>query len=227
MLEEAVGEGKKRRIGLFGGTFNPIHLGHLRGAEEIWEAFQLEEVIFIPSSIPPHKVTEKVIEAEHRLEMVRLATRSNSHFSASDVELSRPGKSYSIDTIRFFRKRGLDALFFILGSDAFVEIETWKECQNLFSICNFIVMVKPGTQRNSLFSPIPEALMTGFRYDERERVWIHLSGHRIYFKEISFLDISSTKVRELIEKGRSARYLIPDEVAAYVQNLGLYRRNRG
>ena len=210
---------------MFGGTFNPIHLGHLRGAEEICEAFQLEEVIFIPSSVPPHKVTEKMIGAEHRLEMVRLATRSNSHFSTSDLELSRPGKSYSIDTVRFFRQRGLDALFFILGNDAFVEIETWRECQNLFSLCDFIVMMKPGSQKNSLSSSIPKALIPSFRYDTKENAWIHLSGHRIYFKEISFLDISSTKVRKLIEKERSARYLIPDEVEAYVQNLGLYRVN--
>jgi len=170
-------------------------------------------------------VAEKVIEAEHRLEMVRLATRSNPRFSVSDAELSRPGKSYSVDTIRFFRERGKDALFFILGGDAFVEIETWKECQNLLSICDIIVMMKPGAQENSLSSPIPKALIQSFRYDPNENAWVHLSGHRIYFKEISFLDISSTKVRELIGKGRSARYLIPDEVEAYVQNRGLYRRN--
>ena len=182
-------------------------------------------MIFIPSSVPPHKVTEKVIGAEHRLEMVRLATRSNSHFSTSDVEISRPGKSYSIDTIRFFREQGLAALFFILGSDAFVEIETWKECQNLFSLCDFIVMARPGAQKNSFSLPIPKALTPSFQYDQRENVWVHLSGHLLYFKEISFLDISSTRVRELIEKGRSARYLIPDQVEAYVQSLGLYRGN--
>jgi nicotinate-nucleotide adenylyltransferase len=156
--------------------------------------------------------------------MVRLATRSNPHFSVSDVELSRSGKSYSIDTIRFFRDRGLDALFFILGNDAFVEIETWKESQNLFSICDLIVMMKPGAQKTSLPSPIPKTLIQSLRYDLKEDTWIHLSGHRLYFKEISFLDISSTKVRELIEKGRSARYLIPDEVEAYVRNRGLYRK---
>jgi len=157
--------------------------------------------------------------------MVRLATRSNPHFSTSDVELSRSGKSYSIDTIRFFRERGLDALFFILGSDAFIEIETWKESQNLFSVCDFIVMTRPGSQKNRLSSPIPKALIPSFRYDQTEKAWIHPSGNRLYFREISFLDISSTKVRELIEKGRSVRYLIPDEVEAYVQKLGLYRRN--
>jgi nicotinate-nucleotide adenylyltransferase len=224
-LEESMKKGENKRIGLFGGTFNPIHLGHLRGAEEIREGFHLEEVIFITSSIPPHKVTEKVIEARHRLEMARLATSGNPHFSTSDLELSRPGNSYSIDTLRFFREREQDAIFFILGRDAFVEIETWKEYQNLFSLCHFIVMARPGSQENSSSPPLPEALIQNFRYRPEEKAWIHLSGHRLYFKEISFLDISSTKVRELIERGGSVRYLIPAEVEAYIQKHGLYRKS--
>jgi nicotinate-nucleotide adenylyltransferase len=224
MSEEAKRE-EKRRVGLFGGTFNPIHLGHLRGAEEIREAFRLQEVIFIPSSSPPHKGTEKVIEASHRLEMTRLATADNAYFSTSDIELSRPGKSYSIDTIRYFRGKHQDALFFILGRDAFVEIETWREFQNLFSLCHFIVMARPGSQKNNLFSHLPGALIPAFQYQPEEKTWIHLSGNRLYLKEISFLDISSTKVREVIEKGESARYLIPSEVEAYVQKHGLYRKS--
>ena len=224
MSKETGKKGTNKRIGLFGGTFNPIHLGHLRGAEEIREAFHLDEVIFIPSSIPPHKGTEKVIEATHRLEMVRLATSNNSHFSTSDLELLRSGKSYSIDTIRFFWERRQNALFFILGKDAFVEIETWKEFQNLFSLCHVIVMARPGFQKNASPPSLPDALIPNFRYNPEEKAWIHLSGHRLYFKEISFLDISSTKVRELIKKGESVRYLIPGEVEAYIQKLGLYRK---
>jgi nicotinate-nucleotide adenylyltransferase len=218
-------EPKGKKIGLFGGTFNPIHLGHLRGAEEIWQAFQLEKVIFIPSSIPPHKVTEKVIEAKHRLEMVKLATSTNPHFSTSDLELSRPGKSFSVDTLRFFRERQEDTFFFILGGDAFVEIETWKDFQDLFSLCHFIVMARPGSQKNVSSSPFPETLIPAFRYEPAERAWIHRSGHRVSFKEISFLDISSTKVRELIAKGETVRYLIPAEVEAYIQTHGLYRQS--
>jgi nicotinate-nucleotide adenylyltransferase len=215
----------EKRIGLFGGTFNPIHLGHLRGAEEIREAFRLEEVIFIPSSIPPHKGREKVIEAKHRLEMVRLAIGSNAYFSTSDIELSRPGKSYSIDTIRYFREKHRDSLFFILGRDAFVEIETWKEFQNLFSLCHFIVMTRPGSQKDTLSSQLPGALTPTFRYEPEEKAWIHLSGNRLYLKEISFLDISSTRVRELIEKGESVRYLIPSGAEAYIRKNGLYRKS--
>jgi nicotinate-nucleotide adenylyltransferase len=225
MSEKMIKEGTSKRIGLFGGTFNPIHLGHLRGAEEIREAFHLEEVTLIPSSIPPHKVTENVIEARHRLEMVRLATANNRYFSTSDIELSRPGKSYSIDTLRYFRGRQRTAFFLILGRDAFVEIETWKEFQNLFSLCHVIVMTRPASQKNTLSLSLPEALVPNFRYSPEEKAWIHLSGYFLYFKEISFLDISSTKVRELIEKGESVRYLIPAEVEAYIQKHGLYRRS--
>lgn len=224
MLKEAKEGQKGRRVGLFGGTFNPIHLGHLRGAEEIWQAFQLEEVLFIPSSIPPHKATEKIVEAKHRLEMVKLAISSNAHFSTSDLELARPGRSFSIDTIRFFQERHEDTFFFILGGDAFAEIETWKDFQNLFSLCHFIVMARPGSQKDISSSPFPETLIPEFRHAPGEKAWIHHSGRRVYFKEISFLDISSTRVRALIGKGKSAKYLIPAEVEAYIQKHGLYRK---
>jgi nicotinate-nucleotide adenylyltransferase len=221
---EKKGAGKK--IGLFGGTFNPIHLGHLRGAEEIREAFGLQEVIFIPAALPPHKMTEKIIEAHHRLEMVKLATQENPYFSVSDVELKKSGKSYSIDTLRNFRERYLESFFCILGSDAFVEIETWKEFQSLFSLCNFVVMTRPGSQRASSPSCLPAALIPAFRYDPGAGAWIHASGYMLFFKEISFLDISSTKVRELVEKGKSVKYLIDPKVEAYIQAHGLYGKDK-
>jgi nicotinate-nucleotide adenylyltransferase len=216
---------ENRRIGLFGGTFNPIHLGHLRGAEEIRQAFDLAEVIFIPASIPPHKTAEEVIDAKHRLEMVKLATEDNPCFSTTDIELSRPDKSYSIDTIRYFRERHSESLFFILGSDAFLEIETWREFQILFALCNFIVMTRPGFQKNFSSSLLPKSLSSLFRH-EKGKAWVHASGHTLHFKEITVLDISSTKIRELIEKGESIRYLVPGKVEAYVRDQGLYRTFR-
>ncbi len=225
MSEEAKKKGERRRIGLFGGTFNPIHLGHLRGAEEIRESFNLEEVHFIPSSIPPHKVAGLVIEAEHRFQMVKLATADNSFFATTDIEVSRPGKSYSIETIQYFRERHEGDLYFILGSDAFLEIETWKEFPNLFSLCNFIVMTRPGSLRNTRSVALPKALIPAFRYDPDGKAWTHLSGYHLYLREITFLDISSTKIRELIQRGESVRYLVPLEVDAYIQRHGLYRRS--
>jgi nicotinate-nucleotide adenylyltransferase len=218
---EKKGVGKK--IGLFGGTFNPIHLGHLRGAEEIREAFGLQEVVFIPAAQPPHKITEEIIQAHHRLEMVKRATRKNPQFSTSDVELRRPGRSYSIDTIRYFREKFKDSLYFVLGRDAFVEIETWKDFRSLFSLCNFIIMARPGSAQAV---SLPGALAPAFRYDQGASGWVHGSRNMIFLKEINFLDISSTKVRELVENGGSIKYLVPPEVEAYIEKHGLYQRGQ-
>ncbi len=224
MEREITKEGKRRRVGLFGGTFNPIHLGHLRGAEEIRESFRLDEVVFIPSANPPHKSKEEIIDARHRVEMVRLAISSNSFFSLSEVELSRQGKSYSIDTLRHFCERGQDTFFFILGGDAFVEIETWKDFKNLFDFCHFIVMARPGFEKTPIASRLPSSLTSDFQYDLESKVWVHRSGNHLYFKEISFLDISSTKIREFIERGESVKYLVPPETEVYLHQYGLYRK---
>lgn len=217
-------EAGKKRVGLFGGTFNPIHLGHLRGAEEIRESFGLEEVIFTPAAIPPHKEAEGIMDPLHRLEMVQRATLKNPWFSVSDIELKRPGKSYSIDTLRYFKEIHQGSLFFILGGDAFFEIETWREYETLFSLCHFIVMTRPSSQKKGEAIELPEGLAPFFGYDPVIEGWIHVSGNHLYLKEITFLDISSTQVRELIEKGGSVRYLIPTEVEAYIEEKGLYRR---
>jgi nicotinate-nucleotide adenylyltransferase len=216
-----------KRIGLFGGTFNPIHIGHLRGAEEIQEAFRLQELVFIPAAIPPHKMTENVIEANHRLEMVKLATVSNPCFSVTDVELKRPGKSYSIDTIRYFRERVEGTLFFILGGDAFVEMGSWKDFTELFTLCNFIVMMRPKSKKNAHPNPLPESLASLFQYHQERGEWVHASGHTLHFQEITYLDISSTKIREKMEKEESVKYLVPPEVEAYAQNHRLYKKTGG
>lgn len=168
-------------------------------------------------------MTEEIIEAYHRLEMLKRATRTNPQFSTSDVELKRPGESYSIDTIRYFREKFKDSLYFILGKDAFVEIETWRDFKNLFSLCNFIIMSRPGLLQTS---PLPGALAPAFRYDQGASGLVHESGNVIFFKEINFLDISSTKVRELVEKGGSIKYLVPPEVEAYIGKHGLYQRGQ-
>jgi nicotinate-nucleotide adenylyltransferase len=215
-----------KRIGLFGGTFNPIHLGHLRGAEDIRESFGLDRVVFLPAAIPPHKLRDDVIEPRPRLEMVKLATLANPFFSVSDVEIERSGKSYSIDTLRYFREGQPDSFFFILGMDAFVEIETWKEYQKLFSLCNFIVMARPGSGKPPPSSQLPDVLVSSFHYDQKGRVWLHESGHTLHVKEITFLDISSTRIRELVEKGKSVKYLVPPDVEVYIRTHGLYQSEK-
>jgi nicotinate-nucleotide adenylyltransferase len=215
---------EKKKIGLFGGTFNPIHLGHLRGAEEVRERCELHEVIFIPAAFPPHKNTKPILEGRHRLEMVRLATQGNPRFSASAVELERPGKSFSIDTLRYFRERYEDSFYFILGRDAFLEIETWKDYQDLFSLCHFIVMTGDGVGGASPEDPLPKALARSFRYDSEARCWVHRSGQTLLFQKIHFLDISSSRIRQLLEKGQSAKYLMEAGVEDYIARNGLYRQ---
>ncbi len=215
-----------KKVGLFGGTFNPIHLGHLRGGEEIRDLFGLDQVIFIPSAHPPHKAAEDVVDPLSRLEMVKLATSSNPFFSVSDVELQRSGESYSVDTLDYFRERGSDTFFFIVGTDAFLEIETWKEYRKLFSLCNFIVMTRPGSGDHAASTRLPKGLISMFHSEPGGGFWRHESGHTLRFSEIVFLDISSTRIRDLLKKGRSVKYLVPSEVEDYIERHGLYRRKK-
>jgi len=216
-------EGAGKKIGLFGGTFNPIHLGHLRGAEDLREALGLHKMVFIPAAHPPHKAAEELVNSGHRLEMVRLATATNPRFFTSAIELKRPGRSYSIDTIRYFRDHQEGTLFFILGADAFAEIETWKEFRHLFSLCHFIVMTQPESGPTPPVDRLPASLLQDFRYNPETREWIHVSGHSLSFKEIGYLDISSTRIRELIRKGKSIRYLVLPDVETYIRTHRLYR----
>lgn len=215
-----------KRIGLFGGTFNPIHLGHLRSAEEIYESFNLDKVIFIPAADPPHKKKEEIIPARWRAHMVKIAIRDNPHFALSRAELNRPGKSYAVETIAYFRRRfgGKTLLYFILGLDAFLEISTWKNYRTLFELCNFIIMTRPGFEKK--FSPkhLPVELVNSFCYDKFEKAFIHISGFALYPREITGMDISSTKIRERIEKGQSIKYLLPAKVEEFIYRHRLYQR---
>lgn len=217
-----------KKIGLFGGTFNPIHLGHLRSAEEICESFALDRVIFIPASYPPHKDKGDILPASLRGEMVRLAIADNPRFAFSEVELQRPGKSYSVETIAHFRQQyGPETeLYFILGLDAFLEINTWKEYAALFALCHFIVMTRPGFEKNFTPEHLPVEMTKDFCYDAQKDGYAHHSGFFIFPKEITALDISSTKIRENIRKRRTVKYLLPESVEAFVYQHNLYRAKK-
>ena len=212
------------RLGLFGGTFNPVHWGHLRSAEEIREMCQLEQVIFIPTNISPHKKSGEIVSANHRLKMLNLAVERNPHFLTSDVELKRLGKSYSIETIGHFKQAfGEDTtLFFIMGMDAFLEIDSWRNYNELFSLCNFIVMTRPQYETKDLDRVIPAQRIKDFVYYPDEMKFVHNSQFSIYIKEITPLDISSNAIRTFIKSGRSIQYLLPEEVEKYVKEHRLY-----
>jgi nicotinate-nucleotide adenylyltransferase len=211
------------RVGLLGGSFNPIHFGHLRAAEEDREAMDLDLVYFIPAASPPHKSEEGLAPPDHRLEMVRLATKGNRHFMVSDIEVRRAGRSYTIDTIRYFQAtmRGMPDLYLIMGADQFAELETWKECDEITRLCSIVVHTRPpegdeGPARVSL------AALNRFGYSKHDDHYVHSSGHTLSFVATTFLPISATAIRRKIKARKSVRYLLPSDVVDYIQRHGLY-----
>ena len=211
------------RIGLFGGSFNPIHFGHLRAAEEDREATRLDLVYFIPAASPPHKPEEGLAPADHRLQMVRLATKGNRHFMVSDIEVRRSGRSFTIDTVRYFQSsmKGLPDLNLIMGWDQFADLETWKECDELTRLCSIIVHTRliDGQEGPPLVSL---AALKRFGYTKQDDHYVHPSGHTLSFVSTTFLPISATLIRRKIAARESIRYLLPADVADYIQQHALY-----
>lgn len=213
------------RIGIFGGTFNPIHLGHLRSAEEVRERQNLDRILFIPSASPPHKQNADVAPARHRLAMVRLAIAGNRAFSASSIEIDRPGHSYSVDTLDALRASHPAVRFsFILGIDAFREISTWMEYRRLFELCDIIVTSRPSCEEAALASLIPIAARREFCYRRGRKVLEHRSGHQIVFQRVSDFAISASDIRARRRRGDSIRYLVPQAVERYLVRHKLYGR---
>lgn len=209
-------EQQVRRIGVLGGTFDPIHFGHLIVAEEVRCRLNLWRVLFLPNREPPHKGAEAVTRHEDRAAMVRLAIASNPMFKLDLTEVERPGPSYALDTLRVLRDRyGSDVqLVFILGFDAVLELETWHEPHSLLNEFPLALMDRP--------------LETDAASDERKAAWARLERRfpgmreRITEVEVPQIAISSSDVRLRIAGGRSIRYLVPLEVEDYIRERGLY-----
>jgi nicotinate-nucleotide adenylyltransferase len=213
------------RIGLLGGTFNPIHLAHLRSAEEVCEAQQLDRILFIPSATPPHKRSNGLAPALHRLAMVRLAIRGNPRFRVSTIEIDRRGRSYSVDTLRALHAQLPRArFFFILGMDAFREIHTWKEYASLFGLCNVVVTSRPAYDTAPLLRSLPIAVRGDFCYRRGHERLEHRTGNQIIFQRISDLDISASAIRHRLQSGLSIRYLVPTPIERYILRYRLYAR---
>jgi nicotinate-nucleotide adenylyltransferase len=209
------------KIGIFGGTFDPVHIGHLRAAEEIREGFPLNRIYFVPANIPPNKRSKEITGVDVRIEMLKAAVRGNRYLSVSDVEAKRGGISYTIDTIRSYA-RDRDEPFFIIGMDAFLEIDTWYDYENLFYHTNFIVITRPfGTTTNGIDifpSPAREAIRK-----KGEGEYEHRSGKKIYLKDVTAIGVSSTDIRRYVKDGRSIRYIVPESVKRIIIRRGLYR----
>ncbi|MGC8489247.1 MAG: nicotinate-nucleotide adenylyltransferase [Clostridia bacterium] len=199
-----------RAIGLMGGTFNPIHYGHLVAAETARDAFALDRVIFVPAGEPPHKA-RTVAPAEHRYLMTFLATASNRRFDTSRVEIERPGPSYTSDTLAHFHALDPDAhWYFITGADAVMEIAGWHAAEDIFRYAEVIAVSRPG-------------------YPLRLRTLEPALGDkvsRVHHLEVPALAISSSDVRARLSKGLSIRYLVPEAVEDYIRKCGLYESER-
>jgi nicotinate-nucleotide adenylyltransferase len=190
---------KTMKIGILGGTFDPIHYGHLILGEQVRGQLGLDRVLFVPAYRPPHKDGRGILTARHRLKMAGLAVRRNKYFAVSDIEVRRRGTSYTVDTLRAIRRRYPGArLYFICGSDLVSEIPTWKDAAEVHRLARFVLAKRPGYGR---------------RLKGRDYRKIHVAQ----------VDISSSSLRRLVRMGRSIRYLTPDAVVTYIERHRLYR----
>jgi len=204
--------------GLFGGTFDPVHLGHLRCAQEVLELFSLDKILFVPAGIQPLKTDRDILPFHHRERMIGLAIEGNPSFEISDIEERRGGRSYSIETVRYFADtapKGTE-LYFILGQDAFHEIPLWKEWQELIELCNFVVMTRPGHETKDLSGVFPPDVAALFHYDRTPDGFRGPAGRCIFFRTLALLDISATDIRTRVKAHRSIRNLVPDPVCDYI-----------
>jgi len=213
-----------RLIGLLGGTFNPIHFGHLRMAQELAETLQLDEVRFIPSANPPHKALPSV-DAKHRTEMVRIAIKDNPIFKVDERELERNGASYTIDTLTSIKDE-LDqktALCLILGSDAFVKLNTWHRWQELLQYCHIVLVQRPSVLHAELkLAENLEQLLRDHYTEDPAELASRGSGF-IHMQKITALDISSTSIREMFKEEQTPRYLMYDQQIEYIKQHHLYK----
>jgi nicotinate-nucleotide adenylyltransferase len=190
------------RLGVFGGTFDPIHLGHLILAEIAHYLLRLDRVLFVPARTPPHKGSTPT-GPEHRIRMTRLATESNPHFAVSDVELRREGPSYTVDTLRTLRDENPGAEHYLLmGADSARDLESWKDHEVLLEDSTVVVLGRPGVEASQL----PPGV-----------------GRRATVLSTPHLEISSSEIRRLVRDGGPIRYLVPEPVESYIRSEGLYR----
>ncbi|HDT11707.1 MAG TPA: nicotinate (nicotinamide) nucleotide adenylyltransferase, partial [bacterium] len=208
------------RLGLLGGTFNPVHKGHMRAAKAVKRTFKLDKIYFIPAYIPPHKDSQEIAAAEHRLKMVELAVEAFPDFIPSSLEIEAGGKSYSINTLGKFQQMFPGSkIHFILGIDAFLEIDTWKDYESLLEQCDFIVISRPGYDLNAakvvLNGRLTKKIIDAAGYLSLSQT--KKKTFNIILFSFDGLDVSSTEIRERMKKGRSVKGLVPKKVKDYIK----------
>lgn len=214
------------RIGILGGTFDPVHIGHLRIAEEMGEDLGLDKVYLVPGGHPPHKKNHPVSPFKDRLTMAQLAIEDTELLDVLDLEGQRQGLSYSIETLQELHQRFTSGteFFFLIGTDAFLEIKTWKEYQDLFNYAHFVVFRRPGSLKQDLEIFI-DSLGLELTKSKKVNHYHGPSGKTVMIREITSLHISSTAIRRMVGEERSIRFLVPKPVRDYILKRGLYRSN--
>jgi nicotinate-nucleotide adenylyltransferase len=212
-------------IGIFGGTFNPIHFGHLRPALEIVEALELRQMRFIPSAVPPHREAPKV-SAQWRCNMAAAAVASEPSFVVDDRELKREGPSFSVDTLASLREElGDEPMVMAIGMDAFIQLHTWHRWRELLDFAHFVIMHRPGEPNDTGLKERLDSAVKTILEERLVRQPARLHEHRagkLLIQEVSQLQISATAIRAAIRAGRSARYLTPDPVLEMIADNHLY-----
>ncbi|PLX99532.1 MAG: nicotinate-nicotinamide nucleotide adenylyltransferase [Desulfuromonas sp.] len=212
------------KIGILGGTFNPIHLAHLRIAEEVRQACALDQVWFLPAADPPHKVVAGQVGFRQRLAMVEAAIADHPHFRVSDLEARRSGKSYSVDTLEILSLEHPEHSYtFIMGLDSFRDLSSWHQWARLFEFAHLVVVSRPGIPVEAPLELLPVAIRDQFCYDCPSSLLRHRSGKTVLFLTETYLDISSTRLREMVAARQSIRYLVPPVVEAFIEQHALYR----
>jgi len=207
-------------IGLFGGTFDPVHYGHLRSALEVKDIFGLTEVRLIPSAQPPHR-EQPAATALMRLHMLELAIKNQPGLIIDTRELNRHGASYMVDTLKSLRQEfKAEPLLLFIGSDAFNQLKTWHQWPHLFDFAHIVVMTRPGFKIQNLDDFFNDRLATGITE------LAHNVAGKLYFQQVTQLDISATAIRNMIAKQQNPGFLLPDTVIAYIRHHRLYQRHR-
>lgn len=219
------------RTGLFGGTFNPVHAGHVRVADEVKRAFDLDRMVIIPSAVPPHKKAVDIAAAD-RFEMARKAFADKSGYIVSDIEVHRDGPSYTVDTARHFIAKPADYgdVYLVLGVDAFLEIDTWRSYKDLFELLPMVVMSRPGCtgaaaegMTGAIRDFLKRSISNRYYLSESGRYFAHENLKPVYQADVPPIDISATMVRTSIRSGLSISGYVPQQVEAYIKGKRLYK----
>jgi nicotinate-nucleotide adenylyltransferase len=217
----------KRRIGLYGGTFDPVHQGHLDVAQRVARLFEIDEILFVPAQQAPHKLGRPVTAAIHRYAMLVLATAGDAQLRISSFELDAPDRRYTVDTLKYFQQTLVDDdLFFIMGADSWADIETWRNWQELLTMTNHIVVTRPGYAVDIENSPFASNIVD-VRGKSEVAELAHAQTRRIFISDVVMDDIAATDIRDLCRAGKFAelRGIVPGAVIEYLKKYQIYRNS--